>query len=73
MSLSACVADALRKNAVHMPIVPPILEQRIWATGNEAGRARLICDHLASLTDVSATRTYKRLFDPTYGSITDLV
>jgi dGTPase len=57
----------------HMPIVPPILEQRIWAAENEAGRARLICDHLASLTDVSATRTYKRLFDPTFGSITDLV
>ncbi|RFC49034.1 MAG: dGTPase [Verrucomicrobia bacterium] len=57
----------------HMPIVPPALEQRIWNAGNETARARLICDHLASLTDVSATRTYKRLFDANFGSITDLV
>ncbi len=57
----------------HMPLVPPALEQRIWEAGAEAARARLVCDHLASLTDVSATRTYKRLFDPDVGSITDLV
>ena len=36
-------------------------------------RARLVCDYLASMTDSLATRTYKRLFDPDFGSIVDLV
>lgn len=35
--------------------------------------ARLVCDHLASMTDASAVRTYKRLFDPDFGSIVDLI
>jgi dGTPase len=57
----------------HMPLVPPKVERRIWDAGSEPARARLVCDHLAALTDISATRTYKRLFDPQVGSITDLV
>jgi len=36
-------------------------------------RARLVCDYLAAMTDTIATRIYKRLFDPDFGSIVDLV
>ena len=33
----------------------------------------IICDYIASMTDGFATRTYKRLFDPEFGSIVDLI
>lgn len=36
-------------------------------------RVRLLCDHLAGMTDGFAIRTFKRLFDPDFGSIVDLV
>jgi len=39
----------------------------------EAGRARIVCDVLARMTDGIATRTYKRLFDADFGSIVDLI
>lgn len=38
-----------------------------------AGRRRLLCDYIASLTDGSATRLYKRLMVPDFGSIGDLL
>ncbi len=40
---------------------------------DEPVRARLICDYLAQLTDHEAIRLYRRLFDPDFGSITDLL
>ncbi|WP_269542189.1 dGTP triphosphohydrolase [Cerasicoccus fimbriatus] len=42
------------------------------AADSEAARARYLCDFIASLTDPQAARLYKRLFDPDFGSITDL-
>jgi len=36
------------------------------------GKARRICDWLAGLTDGMIVRTYRRLFDPEFGSIRDL-
>jgi len=36
-------------------------------------RARIICDYLAGMTDGFASRIYKRMFDPDFGSIVDLV
>ncbi len=38
----------------------------------EAAKARRVCDYLAGLTDGEAIRIYRRLFDPDFGSITDL-
>lgn len=43
------------------------------AAGDPRRRARLICDYLAGMTDPFASRIYKRLFDPDFGSIIDLV
>jgi dGTPase len=40
---------------------------------NKKMRARLICDYIAGMTDSYAMRTYRRLFDPEYSSISDLV
>ena len=39
----------------------------------EAAKARLICDAISRMTDGFATRTYKRLHEPDFGSILDLV
>ncbi len=41
--------------------------------GDEAAGARVICDTLAKMTDRFAIRTYRRLADPEFGSIVDLV
>jgi dGTPase len=43
------------------------------ASGNEDHSARIICDTLAAMTDRFAVRTYRRLVDPEFGSIVDLV
>ena len=48
-------------------------EEEIFAASDEAARARLICDLLAAMTDGSAARMYRRLFEPGFGSIGDLV
>ncbi|MEM7697255.1 MAG: dGTP triphosphohydrolase [Verrucomicrobiota bacterium] len=57
----------------HFRLLPEAEESLILAEPEEAKRARMICDHLARLTDGLASRTYKRLFDADYGSILDLV
>ncbi|MBU2505584.1 MAG: dNTP triphosphohydrolase [Bacteroidetes bacterium] len=36
-------------------------------------RARPVCDYLSGMTDAFAMTTYKRLFDPDYSSITDVM
>ncbi len=48
-------------------------ETAIWACETESQRARLVCDAIARMSDSVASRTYKRLFDPDFGSIVDLV
>ena len=40
---------------------------------DETNKVRLICDQLAGMTDSFAMKTYRRLFDPEYGSISDLI
>ncbi len=68
---------ALRENYIeaHPPKLA-FLPARWNATLGEAktttARARLVCDFLADLTDGAAIRLYRRLFDPAFGSITDL-
>jgi dGTPase len=39
----------------------------------QAEKARLLCDHLSGMTDAYALRSYKRLLDPDYGSISELI
>ena len=54
-------------------LLPAPVEQRLARAADARTRARLICDALANMTDGFAIRTYKRLFDPDFGSIVDLV
>ncbi|MEM0896941.1 MAG: dGTP triphosphohydrolase [Verrucomicrobiota bacterium] len=54
-------------------ILPEAIERKVKAAATESDRARLICDHLASMTDRSATRISRRLFDADFGSIVDLI
>lgn len=53
-------------------ILPPRVGKLIDAETTEAGKARQICDYLAGLTDGMIVRTYRRLFDPEFGSLRDL-
>ncbi len=49
-------------------------EREIRKAGDHRNRrARIICDYIAGMTDGFATRIYKRLFDPDFGSIVDLI
>jgi dGTPase len=45
----------------------------VCETADLKDRARLLCDHLSGMTDAYALRSYKRLFDPDYGSISELI
>ena len=54
-------------------LLPADTAAEISSAQDEAGRARLVCDFLAGMTDGYAARTYKRLFMPDFGSIGDLV
>lgn len=56
-----------------LKLLPAQVQQLIASEENEAGRARRLCDYIAGLTDGLAVRTYKRLYDPDFGSIAELV
>ncbi len=53
-------------------LLPADTVAEIEASSVHSGRARLVCDYLAGMTDGYAARTYKRLFSPDFGSINDL-
>ena len=53
-------------------ILPPAVGELLDAAKGRKAKARQICDWLASLTDGMIVRTYRRLFDPEFGSIRDL-
>jgi len=57
----------------HFKLLSDEEEALVFSQENEADRARIVCDVLARMTDGIASRTYKRLFDPDFGSIVDLV
>jgi len=54
-------------------LMPPEVERQIASAPDKSHRARLVCDWIANMTDNFAFRTYRRLFDAQFGSITDLV
>jgi dGTPase len=68
---------ALRENYIEpetpkLAFLPARWNAALREGKTEAARARLVCDFLADLTDGAAIRLYRRLFDPAFGSITDL-
>lgn len=54
-------------------LMPAAIEKEIQAAPDASKRARLVCDWIANMTDHFAFRTYRRLFDADFGSITDFV
>lgn len=53
-------------------ILPPRAARLIDAETTPRAKARQICDYLAGLSDGMIVRTYRRLFDPEFGSLRDL-
>jgi dGTPase len=53
-------------------ILPNHVSRLIEAEKTQDGKARRICDFLSGQTDGMVVRTYRRLFDPEFGSFRDL-
>jgi len=53
-------------------LLPEAFDQAVRKQNSPDDRARILCDYVAGMTDGFAVRTYKRLFDPGFGSIIDL-
>jgi dGTPase len=53
-------------------LLPASVQELLEHESEPRGRYRRLCDHTAGLTDGLAVRTYKRLFDPDFGSIAEL-
>lgn len=62
-------AEEGNKNA----FIIPEAERMELQKASEKEHPRLLSDYLASLTDLSARKLYMKLFDPSSGSITDLL
>ncbi|MEW6701326.1 MAG: dGTP triphosphohydrolase [Bacteroidota bacterium] len=54
-------------------LLPNFNDKLIRAEKDKLKRARIICDYISGATDSFALRTYRRLFDPDYSSLADLV
>jgi dGTPase len=54
-------------------LVPTGTHRAVMASDSPAEKARLLCDYISGMTDAYAMRSYKRLFDPDYGSISELI
>jgi len=62
-----------RRNPKQNILVPDEVHRAVFGAPGQAEAARLLCDHLSGMTDAYALRSYKRLFDPDYGSISELI
>ena len=54
-------------------LVPNDVHRGVVSSEAPAQRARLLCDYISGMTDAYALRSYKRLLDPDYGSISELI
>jgi len=63
--------ESIQPKGLHL--MPASIEKQIQAAESTSERARLVCDWIANMTDHFAFRTYRRLFDADFGSITDFV
>ncbi|MFN0075262.1 MAG: dGTP triphosphohydrolase [Prosthecobacter sp.] len=63
--------ESVQPKGLHL--MPASIEKQIQAAESTSERARLVCDWIANMTDHFAFRTYRRLFDADFGSITDFV
>jgi dGTPase len=54
-------------------LVPGDVHQAVIEAESKAARARLLCDYCSGMTDAYAVKLYRRLLDPDYGSISELI
>ncbi len=54
-------------------LLPDFNHRLLCNEKNKINRARMICDYISGSTDSHAMRIYRRLFDPEYSSLADLV
>ena len=57
----------------HFNLLPAKVARQVETTDSEVEKARILCDRIAGMTDGYAIRIYKRIFDPDFGSIVDLI
>lgn len=70
--------DALSEHCIdkkekRLRILPVYAQELIEQESSDEGRFRRLCDFIAGLTDSLAVRTYKRLYDPDFSLITELL
>lgn len=65
--------DNYLKNTTCIKLLNDYNDKIIRREQDENKKVRLICDQLAGMTDAFAMKTYRRLFDPEFGSISDLI
>jgi dGTPase len=70
--LSALNESYLSKQGASLRLLPEAFDRMVRAEPAAERKARILCDYVAGMTDGFAIRTYKRLFDPEFGSIIDL-
>ena len=51
----------------------PAHYHKVMLNNDEHTKRRMVCDYISGMTDGFVVRTYKRLFDPDFGSIVDLI
>jgi dGTPase len=59
-------------NGDGLRLMPESFDRIIRLKEDCRSRARVLCDYIAGMTDGFAIRTYKRLYDPDFGSLLDL-
>ena len=76
-SMLTKIFEVLKENYVDRikqgKLLPDFSDMIIRREPEKEVRMRLVCDYIAGMTDAFALRTYKRLFDPEFGSIVDLL
>ncbi len=70
---SALAESYLSTGDYGLRLLPEAFDQIVRQEESPKSRARVLCDYIAGMTDGFAIRTYKRLFDPGFGSIIDWV
>ncbi len=70
---SALCQNCANADGSGLRILPLQIQELIKQETTTTGRHRRLCDFTAGLTDSLAVRTYKRLYDPDFGSIAELL
>jgi dGTPase len=69
---TALCESYLAANNSGLRLLPEAFDWIVRSQRSTECKARVLCDYVAGMTDGFAVRTYKRLFDPGFGSILDL-